>query len=147
MPEPKHLQERLRRVTTVVRFAKRCENVCKLKAQLIVYSCLIDATSGATPWITFDTIEQYVEKRLANASQKLPKSLRWILLEAVNGRLIEASSEGYRLTRVGVAAVADHSARIQRHNAMEWEKKLQEAQSELDAFDNNSGHPTATGLR
>jgi len=132
MPETKHLQERLRRVTNVVRFARRCENAYNLKAQLLVYSCLIDATSGATPWITFESIERCVEKRLKASSQQLPKPLRWILLEAVGGRLIEESREGYRLTRVGVAAVADHSARIQRHTAMRWEGKLREAQGALD---------------
>lgn len=135
MSEIQQFQERLRLVTNVVRFAKRCENAYKLKAQLLVYSCLIDTTSGATPWLTFDALEQRVEEKLKTFSQQLPKALRWMLLEALGGRLIETSSEGYRLTRVGIAAVADHSARLQRHHAMQWEEKLREAQNELDEFE------------
>ena len=135
MPETKHLQERLRRVSSIVRLAKRCENACKLKAQLIVYSCLINtAAAGTTSWITFENIERCVETRLKESSQQLPKPLKWILLEAVSGRLIEESSEGYRLTSVGVAAVADHIARIQRHDAMRWEEKLHEAQYAFEEF-------------
>ncbi len=134
MPETKHLQELLRRVIHVVRLAKRCEGACKLKAQLLVYSCLINSTSGATPWITFESLERCVEARLKASSQQLPKPLRWMLIEAVSGRLIEESSQGLRLTHVGVAAVADHSARIQRHDAMRWKEKLRKAQSAFNEF-------------
>jgi hypothetical protein len=108
-------------------------NAFELQSELIVLMCLIsDSGNYGEDWLPLDLIEQCVSAKLRElpVSISLVKPVSWYLEKARLARLVETSRGRYRLTRIGLACVIDHSNRLSRHNAREWVNKWQQQRGE-----------------
>lgn len=112
------------------RLCLRIKNAFELQCELVVLVTLISDTGHGVggDWTALEKIEMDVNRTLLSLPKKisLPNPVRWYLERAQQGNLVEKSGDCYRIKQLGVACVIDHSNRLQRHNAWQWEKKWQE---------------------
>jgi hypothetical protein len=132
------------------RLCWRVMNAFELQSELIVLMCLIsDSGDYGEDWLPLDLIEQCVSAKLRElpVSISLVKPVSWYLERAVLARLVQTSRGQYRLTRIGLACVIDHSNRLSRHNAREWVNRWQQQRSEWCHSLSQLDRPPVSGCR